>query len=297
MDSMIGGMTSGTNGSYRMLVSDIDGTLIGPDGIVSPTNRRALEWLKERGIPVLLATGRTWGGTQPVLEQLGLDDPVILCNGAQVYDPKRKRMLWDRRLSAREVEVARSLLQGLPVHVYAVISESQVLVQCPDESEGYTPFSGDRYREVPDVFAHLAATGIRPVKLFILAHPSMVEPLVRKMREEGGLNAVQSESYAFDIVPPAVSKATALDALLRRWTVDPEEVVAVGNAPNDLDMLTYVGFGVAVGDAHPEVLAAVRQVTVPCAEDAVARVVETAFAFPGVAPGMLPNGQTCPTTA
>lgn len=265
---------------YHMFVSDIDGTLIGPDGVVSEANRAAIQELRNRGIPVVLATGRTWGGTADLWEELGLDEPVILCNGAQVYDPRTGRMLWDRRLSREEMQAAEQLLRDQPVHVYAVVSDRKVLVHHPRGTGSFTAFNGDRYVPVEDVFAELDRTGVRPIKLFVLAEPALVPSLVAMLRTEGRLNAVQSESYAFDVVPHQVSKAEALDALLGHRSLSPQRVVAVGNAPNDIDMLRYVGLGVAVGDAHPDVLAVADHVTAPCAEDGVARAVASVFAVP-----------------
>lgn len=265
---------------YRMFVSDIDGTLIGPDGVVSEMNRAAIQALRSRGIPVVLATGRTWGGTVDLLEDLGLDDPVILCNGAQVYDPRTGRMLWDRRLSRAEVQAVERLLRDQPVQVYAVVSERKVLVHRPRGAGSFTAFNGDRYVPVDDVFAELDRTDVLPVKFFVLAEPALVPVLVARLRTEGKLNAVQSESYAFDVVPQEVSKAQALDALLGHRALSPQRVVAVGNAPNDIDMLRYVGLGVAVGDAHPDVLAVADHVTAPCAQDGVAHAVASVFAVP-----------------
>lgn len=264
--------------SYEMLVLDIDGTLIGSDGVLSEANRRAIAMLKEQGVPIVLATGRTWGGTRALWEGLGLTHPVILCNGAQVYDPVRDRFLYDRRLTFDEVRRVETFLAPDPsVDLYAVVSAIQMWVHRPEGRGSYMAFDGDHYVEVPDVFRRLVETDTRPVKFLAITEPAAVGNLVPRLRSEGGLNAVQSEPYAFDILPPAVSKGSALAALLSHMGVSPRRVVAVGNAPNDLDMLKVAGLGVAVGDAHAEVIAAADRVTVPCKDGAVAEVVQEVF--------------------
>lgn len=263
-----------------MFVSDIDGTLVDGRGVISDANRRALQTLKDRGIPVILATGRTWGGTQEVWEQLDLTDPVIVCNGAQVYDPVSKQFLWEQRLTFDEVRAAEAMLQHLPVQVYAVVSDTLLLVHQPEKRAGFKTFSGDRYAQVDNVFQYLLETGIRPVKFFVLGEPDVIPGAVAALRERGGLNAVQSESYAFDILAPGLSKAAALTPILQRFGMSPQQIVAVGNAPNDVEMIGLAGLGIAVGDAHPTLLQVADHVTAPADQDGVAEAVERAFPAP-----------------
>lgn len=267
-----------------MFVSDIDGTLIDRHGVISEANRRALQKLKDRGIPVILATGRTWGGTQEVWEQLDLSDPVIVCNGAQVYDPVSKQFLWDQRLTFDEVRAAETMLQDLPVQVYAVVSDSLLLVHQPEKRAGFKAFSGDRYAQVDNVFQYLRETGTRPVKIFVLGEPDVIPGAVATLRERGGLNAVQSEPYAFDILAPGTSKASALTPILQRFGMSPQHIVAVGNAPNDVELVDIAGLGFAVGDAHPSLLQVADHVTAPAALDGVAEAVHRAFPSPMPAP-------------
>src|SRR5690606_23339946 len=139
-----------------------------------PANRRAIATLVELGIPVVLATGRTWGGTRHLWEDLQLKHPVILCNGAQVYDPVRQVLLHDQRLDFQEVGTVKSVLARAPVDLYADVSPVHMWVHRPDGSGDYLAFGGDEYVETPDLFGDLVRPGTKPVKFLAVAEPDAV---------------------------------------------------------------------------------------------------------------------------
>ncbi|WP_324717088.1 HAD family hydrolase [Carboxydochorda subterranea] len=268
----------------RFLVSDIDGTLLDTGGRLSEINEHALRRLVERGLPVTLATGRTAAATLPLARRLGIRLPVVTFNGAQVVK-EDGTVCFQQHLAPEAVDAVvrlagRSALAGF---VYG--------------RSGITPVAGgERLRDhlLIEDREHLlppwpaGATGHAPwwreggaVKVLLLApDPEAADAFAREAaRPEFGhlFGLLRSAPDCVEVMAPGVSKAAGLAYLLRWLRLRPAEVVAVGNALNDLQMIQLAGAGVAVLDAEPELLAAADFVAPPASEHAVAAVVRRFF--------------------
>lgn len=266
-----------TRVGYQMFVSDIDGTLVAADGRASPTDRAAIRRLSELGVSVVLATGRSWGATRYLWEDLGLASPVILLNGAHVFDPVSGRYLGDRRLSREEVEETARLLDGRGFELVAVFPDRILYPTDAFRARRYLIRGDDAFEEVPDLFEALRSEPETPTKMLLLGEPDLLAAARAILDRSGVVSYVLSDQYCIDIMPAGVSKGTALRLLLDETGLTPSEVVAIGNAPNDIEMLRLAGFSVAVQDAHPAVLSVADAIAVPHDRNAVAWAIACAF--------------------
>lgn len=256
----------------RMLALDLDGTTLNHMGELAPTVRDAVQGLHE-DVNVVIATGRSIIATLPVVDQLGLDRGYVVCaNGALTleldpaadqgytiidkvtFDPRHvlerlRRALPDARIAVEEPGIGFKVSRHFPEGELMGVS-----------------------REVDweELVAH-------PVTRVTLRQPEATAEEFMQMVERAGLHGV---SYAvgwsawLDINPEGVSKASALEIVRRHLGVEPEHTVACGDQRNDLEMLYWAAWGVAMGNAPDEVKAVADEVTSHVDEDGLVPIIE-----------------------
>jgi len=258
--------------AVRLVATDLDGTLLRSDGAVSERTRRAVARAQEAGIAVVLVTARPPRTLRPLAWQVGATGLAICCNGAIVYDVTTDEVVGHAPLAAVAAQrLVVALRAAVPGVCFAV--ERGLRFGQEPRYAALAPIAGDHTPLIDDAAA-LCAGGV--TKLIVL-HPDVpLQDLLHAAREVAGDEAVVTHSSALfvEVSATGVTKAAALQGLCARLGIDAAQVVACGDMPNDLPMLHWAGRSVAVANAHPDVLAAVTEVTLPNDEDGVARVLE-----------------------
>jgi Cof subfamily protein (haloacid dehalogenase superfamily) len=253
----------GRAGIFRLAAIDLDGTLLRSDGTISQRTRDAV---RNSGLQVVLVTARGPATIHDIAAELGVGGLAICSNGALVVDLETQEI---RRQRLLETEVAirlvHELRERLPGITFAV--EHEDFAHEPGFSAwGWTPPPGTRVADVVELLAD-------PATKLILRHAEhdtvAIQDLAREVVGESA-TVVASGSEAVEVTPAGVNKATAVAEL----GVPPEHVIAFGDYPNDVPMLVWAGRGVAMGNAHAEVLAVADEVTATNDEDGVALVLE-----------------------
>lgn len=252
-----------------ILALDIDGTLLGPDGNLGDRTRRAVHAAGEAGWLVTLATGRRWGSTKPVADSLGLEAPLIVFNGALIRDSITGEILVYNPLGTAVVRpLIRALLdEGLQPVIYEDFASGERILTGPEArdnaavaewlssvSSAYGPLierhPEHKLLEVEDAVRILIAGELDQMREI----PRLADRLGLEYRtllygeERGGYQIAE-------LLHPAGTKAAALAQLARRYGLTLDDVVAVGDGHNDVEMLEEAGIGVAMGQAPPEVQA------------------------------------------
>ncbi|GAA2713821.1 HAD family hydrolase [Micromonospora olivasterospora] len=262
----------------RLVASDIDGTLLDDERTISPRTRDVLARLAARGTPVVLVTGRPIRWLELVYEQLTEPLPAICANGAVVYDPATDEVLRADPLAPDLLaEVARRLRAEVPGVSFAVeIVDSREM-----RHEAHYPLRWDadtdliRAIESPEELHSAPA-----VKLLARAGEQDPDAFVQVVAGAlRGLAEATHSSYSglVEISAAGVTKAAGLAWYCARLGVDERDVLAFGDMPNDVPMLTWAGRGVAVANAHPAVLEIADEVTAANSEDGVAAYLEKVF--------------------
>jgi Cof subfamily protein (haloacid dehalogenase superfamily) len=264
----------------RLLASDLDGTLLLPDETVSDRTRAALAAAKAAGITVVLVSGRPARSLGPIAERIGVGGMAICANGAVVWDLDSGTMVDSTPLAADlAARLVHALRQAIPGALFAVELERGF-----GREAGW---SDGLVATRPDALEADALELIcGPVTKLLVRHPTMAfAEVAERARAAVGDDAVVTWAglRLVEISAAGVTKAFALERLCRRLGVAPEEVVAVGDMPNDLAMLDWAGTGVAVANAVPEVLDAADEVTAANTEDGVALLLERILAANGAA--------------
>lgn len=273
--------------SFDAILLDLDGTLVDDTDGIHPRTRTALHAAHERGVKVLIATGRSETATIPVIEQLGLGQLAIVYNGGGVYCPTEGRLIEERVLSDITVERAVG---------FALANDHMVVTMCAGKKYTVEPSRNVEKMALHDMTgltyvseAELRAPYAMRVTVFSDRHAdsaefaSEVEAAIARpvYMTHFPLNCLPhhraSKLIVCDVHPPCRGKAEGLRVLEERWGIPPERVVAVGDASNDVPMLQAAGLGVAMGNAYPDALPAADRVIGANDTDAIGLLVEELF--------------------
>jgi hydroxymethylpyrimidine pyrophosphatase-like HAD family hydrolase len=255
----------------RLIASDLDGTLLDPDGRVSPRTRAALERARGLGIEVVLVTGRPPRWVRDIPEEAGAHAVVVCANGALLYDVDAHEVIDHAPLdSALAIELIDELRREAPDCRFACEMTFR-FGRDPDYPTRIVPPPDAVIGDVRDLVAVDPPTKLI-VRDDLIAH----EDLVAAVRTIVGERAeVTHSGYGIvEISAPGVDKGRGLRVACARHSIDPATTLAFGDMPNDLPLLASSGHGVAVANAHPDVLAAADEVTASNADDGVAVVIE-----------------------
>ncbi|MEZ0241661.1 MAG: HAD hydrolase family protein [Chloroflexota bacterium] len=263
----------------RMLALDIDGTLVGDDLVLRERTRAAIVRAVHRGLRVSLVTGRMTASALTFARLLELRDPIVGLQGAAIREmsppgsDRAGRLLRHQPLAA---EVARRVVEwtrlaGLDPHIDDL---DRLIFRADDPRvEDYSAFLGTRALKVQD----LVAWTTKPVsKIVAVAEPPLpMDALAAARREfEGRAIATVAHPRFLEFVAPGVSKGQAVRWLARRHGVPLEQVLAIGDQLNDVEMLSSVGHGAVMPSAPDVAIAAARYLAPPLESEGAAEVIE-----------------------
>ncbi|MFI6923287.1 HAD family hydrolase [Nonomuraea spiralis] len=259
----------------RIVATDLDGTLLTSSGAISPRTDQAMRLARSAGAEIVFVTARPPRSVRLLAGRTGLTGLAICSNGAVLYDLATEKAVASRTIEPRAARrVADSLAAALPGVAFAVETGTGVLTEA-----GYTrrvAHDVQNYREV----ASACEAGEPIVKLLVLSPAHTTDEMnTVAVAAIGGLAEVTHSGVPglLEVSAPGVTKAAMLAELCRERGVEPAEVVAFGDMPNDLPALAFAGAGYAMANAHPLVLAAARHRTSSNDEDGVAQVLERLY--------------------
>lgn len=261
----------------KLVAIDLDDTLLTPEGTISPRVRQAIRQVRELGCLVTLATGRMFRSARPFADDLGLDLPLITYQGALIKTALTEEV-WRRVALAPEVLYPLlRFLEGESIHINLYVDDDLYVAEMNEVAERYASFSRVPVHAVGQLsrFQLPAAT-----KVVAIGDPDELRDRLQPaaLAEFGGrLTINRSRPHFLEFGHPEASKAKALDYLAGRLGISREQVMAIGDGENDLDMLQYAGVGVAMGNAEAAALAVADFVTSSNGEDGVAVALERYF--------------------
>ena len=246
---------------------DLDGTLVRSDGSLSERTRAAL---RETTLEVVLVSARGPRGVREVVDACGLAGTAIASNGGVVLDLASGELT---RVRAIETEVAVRLVQALRERLPGILFGVEREAFAHEEgfaAWNWTPPSDTRIGDALELLDR------PPTKLILRHEGHELDVIAAAARDVLGDDAAVyiSGEWVVEISAAGVNKATALAEICAERGIAPGDVVAFGDHLNDLPMLAWAGHGVAVANAHPDVIDAADEVTTSNDEDGVAAVLE-----------------------
>jgi Cof subfamily protein (haloacid dehalogenase superfamily) len=262
-----------------LIASDVDGTLLNDDEAITQRTRAAVHAAVAAGVTFVLATGRPPRWIEPVVTALGLAPMAVCANGAVVYDPGQDRIVSVRTLSpdvlGELAEIATGAIPGAGLAVERIGASAHdaatpQFVSSPGYEHAWlnpdnTEVSLQDLLSAPALKLLVRRAGARS--------EDMAATLAKHVGAQGDIT-YSTNNGLVEVVPHGVSKASGVAQVAGPLRIAADDVVAFGDMPNDVPMLRWAGHGVAMGNAHREVLAAANEVTAPNNDDGVARVLE-----------------------
>ncbi|HBT20828.1 MAG TPA: Cof-type HAD-IIB family hydrolase [Peptococcaceae bacterium] len=262
------------NLKIKLVAVDLDGTLLDNDGKISPRVKEAVRKVREKGVEVTLATGRTFLSAKPFAEELGLNLPLITYMGALVKYSDSQRTLYERRVPsglAQEV-IKATRKRGYPINFY--VDDCVLVEELAPQNIEYARKYNVVVKEIGDLSN---VSNISPIKLLIInENEEEMNKFEKECRELFGkyLHITKSMPEFLEFSHPEATKARGLEAVAEHLGLKKDEIMAIGDSYNDLEMLEYAGLAVVMGNAREDIKRYADYITATNEDDGVAEALE-----------------------
>ncbi|MBW6409204.1 sugar-phosphatase [Clostridium weizhouense] len=262
---------------YKLIALDMDGTLLTSDKKISERNKKAIKKAEEKGVKVVLASGRPSEGLRHYLEELNLlkeEDYVLSFNGAVSQNAKTGEIMSSTVLNGSDLKYLNNIAKETGVNIHA-FSEERGLIT-PKISK-YTEVEAD-INKINITIADFDSIDDDEniVKVMMIDPEEVLEETIKKLPKEvyEKYTVLRSTPYFLEFMNKEVDKGEGLKKLAESLGIKREEVIAMGDAGNDLSMVKYAGLGVAMDNGFPEVKEVAEFITKSNDEDGVAYAIE-----------------------
>lgn len=261
--------------TIRLVAMDLDDTLLRDDWTISPRVVKAIQKAQALGVKMTIATGRMPISARPYAEQLGLDVPVITYHGAMIQQVLSGDILFRRVIpSALATEIVEDVA-GRGVYAQVYLKDRVITPRINDWSRDYERIAKVRIEQA-DLSILLSQEPEGVEKILLMAEEAELDQLAPLLRQCYGekVHITKSKSCFLELTHCSVNKGVALAALAERLGIAQEDVMAIGDSFNDLEMIKYAGLGVAMGNARLEIKEQADIITASNEEDGVAEAIE-----------------------
>ncbi len=272
-------MSSSSTAPIKLAIVDIDGTIAGDSNQVSPRVKQAIAAAQAQGVRVGIATGRMYKSALRFHHEIGADMPLIAYQGAWIQDPATGTI---HRHSPVPIAIAKELIDyfeqsdlfdRLSIHVYR--DDCLYVREVNPDTKLYIGRSGIEVIPTPDLRTVLTD---RPTKILAMSSDiALIQSLLTELRQRyspSELHVTTSVPIFLETTQAGVNKGTAIDYLVQDLGITAENVLAIGDNYNDVEMLAYAGIGVAMGNAPADVQALGNWVAPDIEADGVAVAIE-----------------------
>ena len=263
---------------YKLLVLDVDGTLLNSKGVISTQTLAAILKVQQMGVRVVLASGRPSFGLQPLVEQLDMKSHnglIMSYNGGQIINVQTNELLFERRIDPKMIGFLEKTANNKSFSIFTykkgeIITSSPENQHIRDEAElnGMNIVAVDNFTE---------AVTFAPCKCVLVSDDKDALIDLEKNWEKrlgGVLDAFRSESYFLEVVPEFIDKGNTLAVLIEKLGIQSDEVLSIGDGRRDVSMIQLSGLGVAMGNAGDSVKACADYVTETNDNDGVAKAIQ-----------------------
>ncbi|MDX3232606.1 HAD-IIB family hydrolase [Streptomyces sp. ME19-01-6] len=262
------------------MATDLDGTLLRTDLTVSARTRAALVLADRAGARHLVVTGRPAASCREFLVAIGYQGLAVCGQGAQLYDASADRLLAS---AALDLDLARAVVKRTEEELGGRPLELAVVTAAPENRFVITPGFADRVRPGWGLVGSREELWAQPIEKVLMRHRELPDGRVAAAAALAGgdeVSVTHSEKGMIEVLPAGVDKAVGLGRAAAHMGFSPAETIAFGDMPNDIPMLEWAGYGVAMGNAHPGLIAVADEVAPDHDEDGVAAVLERLYGRP-----------------
>jgi Cof subfamily protein (haloacid dehalogenase superfamily) len=242
----------------KWIISDLDGTLLNSQQEITQTIKQRVRLFQERGGLFTLATGRSLSSALPFIEELEIRVPVILYNGAKLYDPVKKVFFKEHFLPKPAFQHALNnyKMTGREMGLDVLVFNQELIYTSLITNTVNRYMQKDKVHVIEKSFCDIYEQLQNTTKIMFLGDFASINSFHTKcFRKSGPLqdsvwHAVESEPEILEILPPSVNKGSACLDLIDHLGLDIADFTAVGDNLNDVEMIKVLPYGVAVQNAH-----------------------------------------------
>ena len=261
----------------RLIATDLDDTLLDASAALTPRTRKALDAAMALGCGVTLSSGRMMEAMLPFAEKIGVNAPMLLYNGAMIYDHNTDETLFAPRIPYETALGIVKLAEAQGYYIQLYPGKGYYCSEIRDCTRAYARQIAVPATSVGMPMAQwLSQNPSDMQKMLIIDTPEGADRIQATLREAfpHGACYLKSKPHYLEIAPEGVDKGRSLAFLSAHLGLTPDEVMAFGDGQNDVPMLTYAGAGYAMANACPQALACTPRIAPPNTEDGVAQVIE-----------------------
>nr|WP_315201247.1 Cof-type HAD-IIB family hydrolase [uncultured Flavobacterium sp.] len=238
---------------YKMIVVDMDDTLLMDDHTISDENREMIFKAQEMGVYVVLASGRPTSAMTAYAKELKMDyynSYMISFNGSTITDLKEDKVLFEHALTKEQIHSLYDFSQQNNTHIITYLGEQIISERHSEYIDIESTITGLELLIVPS-FKDAVTTSA--VKCLLLEEPSYLKTVESVLKDAmPDLSICMSKPFFLEAAPNGIDKGAAIQVLAKKLNIHQSEIIAVGNAGNDLSMVQYAGLGVWVDNVDPE---------------------------------------------
>lgn len=267
---------------YRLVAIDLDGTLLDTNKEISEKNKTAIHMATEKGVKIVICSGRVYSGARIYAKQLGIMDPIIACNGAIIRENTDGKVIYSDFMNTEDCLRILDIFHENNIYFHVYAGETMLTERLDYNSLKYYEKNKalpekDRVEIdiVTDMERKLRELDGKVLKFVAVSDDSELLATVRKKLSVVETVDVTSSNYNnFEVVNKGVNKGKALERLAEVLKIPPQEMIAIGDNENDIPMFDFAGLGVAMGNAEGCAKEAADYITAANTEDGVAKVIE-----------------------
>ncbi len=271
---------------YKLLALDIDGTLLNSKSALTDRTKAAILRATEGGLNVVLATGRRLAKTLPIAKALGLKGLVVVHNGTVIYDPLVEKTIYQQGIDLLLAREILDKLESLAINYVVYTGESAgERVVAPQGSWKEPDDLLTYYLGESAEFLDKVTIKSPPVRISIIDRVAKVDPLYEDLVQNYGHEKMNAMLFGtarniwrgIEIIPASCNKGAGLSFVADALGLAPEEVVAIGDNVNDIEMITWAGLGIAMENGSQLLKAKAKQIAPSHDQDGVAQIIEKLF--------------------
>jgi Cof subfamily protein (haloacid dehalogenase superfamily) len=262
----------------QALVLDLDGTLLTDEKAIGPRTFRALQLLRERGLKLVIASGRTYGTAKAYTESLNISEPYVLANGALVVESQTGKVLLSHTLDWDVCRTSITLGRQAGLHIHLFADRLYYEVDDPRERQ-LDPLCFEQGKQVN--FDEIFFPEL--TKLLLVGDENTSRQVLEELhrRFPGGLYAVRSAPGYYEVMNSRANKAAGIREVAQMLSIPISRFLAIGDAENDTEMLSQAGIAAAMGNGMTGVKEIADYVLGTNNEDAIGVFLEEFFKLRG----------------
>lgn len=257
--------------SIKLVALDLDDTLLDPGLKISDDCARLIEEARQQGVRVTISTGRMYQSALPYAQQLNIDVPLITYQGAWVKNSLSGEVLYSKPVPVDLAREAMHFFKGAGVHCHSYYDDQLVMESLSKEGKLYSRLAGVEVQIVDDLIGGLDTYDAMKIMAISYDEKKLLE-IEQNLKSNYGdvLHITRSKPHFLEVMHPEADKSKALEVVAMHYNIDRQEVMAIGDSYNDMEMIQWAGLGVAMGNAFKPVKDAADFVTTSNEEEGVA---------------------------